>query len=106
MKIQGPGAEYLRSEQLRQSPRVGGESASKEGAAQPASAVERSDKVQISDAGRRLAAQAGEASAATASPELTPERIAEFRQKILSGAYNSVEVVEQVARKMLASGDI
>lgn len=106
MKIQGPGAEYLRSEQLRQSPRVSGEPVISGGAVQPVAGVERSDKVQISDAGRRLAAQTNDASAAEARPELTPERVDAFRQKILSGAYNSVEVVEQVARKMLASGDI
>ena len=38
--------------------------------------------------------------------ELTPERVAAIREKILKGAYNSVDVVDQVARKMLASGDI
>lgn len=106
MKIQGPGAEYLRSEQLRQSPRVSSEPVISGGVVQPVAGVERSDKVQISDAGRRLAAQANEAPATEVRPELTPQRIAEFREKILSGAYNSVEVVEQVARKMLASGDI
>jgi hypothetical protein len=37
---------------------------------------------------------------------LTPERIAEIRGKILEGAYNSVEVVDQVARRMLEHGDI
>lgn len=62
----------------------------------------RGDRVQISNAGRALAAQ----SSGEATDSLTPERIAEVRERILSGAYNSLDVVDQVARKMLASGDI
>ena len=101
MKIYSSSSEILRSDQARDLQKSAS-SREKPVAAQPASPVQRSDKVQISDAGRALAAQA------TSSPrgELTPERIAEVRERIFSGAYNSLDVVDQVARKMLASGDI
>ena len=72
------------------------------GSARPVPAPAAADWRGVSDAGRALAAQA----AGGAQGALTPERVAEVRERILSGAYNSLEVVEQVARKMLASGDI
>jgi anti-sigma28 factor (negative regulator of flagellin synthesis) len=99
MKIYGNSSEIHRSDQARdlQKSASGGENS---GAPPPASPVQRGDKVQISDAGRALAAQASN------KGELTPERIAEVRELILSGAYNSLEVVDQVARQMIASGDI
>ena len=100
MKIYGSSSEILRSDQARELQKT---SVNKQKtSAQPASAVGRSDKVSISDAGRALAAQATEGK----GKELTPERISEIRERILSGAYNSLEIVEQVARKMLESGDI
>jgi hypothetical protein len=37
---------------------------------------------------------------------LDPVRTAEIRERILAGVYNSPDVVAQVARRMLASGDI
>lgn len=100
MKIYS-SSEVLRSDQARELQRSSG-NRQKQNAAQPAAPAGRGDKVQISDAGRALAAQA----ARDAGGELTPERISEVRDRILSGAYNSLEVVDQVARKMLASGDI
>ncbi len=63
----------------------------------------RSDKVQISEAGRALAAQAGDETSAAA---LSPERVSQIRQRVLEGAYNSVGVVEEIARRILDSGDI
>ena len=66
----------------------------------PAPAL-RPDSVSISDAGRAMAAQA-----ADNGSELTPERISQIKERILSGAYNSLEIVDQVARSMVASGDI
>lgn len=65
---------------------------------------ERSDKVQISEAGRALSAQASSRTGETR--ELSQERIAQIRQRVLEGAYNSVGVVEEVARRMLERGDI
>lgn len=99
MKIYGSSSEILRSDQARELQKT---SINKQKTtAQPAAPAGRSDKVSISDAGRALAAQAS-----GGKGELTPERISEIRERILSGAYNSLEIVEQVARKMLESGDI
>lgn len=67
-------------------------------------AATRNDQVQISDAGRTLAAQMESKDGVRGS--LSTERVAEIRQRILEGAYNSVEVVEEVARRMLQRGDI
>ena len=64
----------------------------------PAPRPVKSDSVQISDAGRRLNAEVREA--------LDPERVAELRQKVLSGAYNTLDVVDQVARRILTRGDL
>ncbi len=71
----------------------------------PSSAVTtaagRNDKVQISDAGRALAARDG-----SAPSSLNPERAAQIRQRVLDGAYNSLGVVDEVARRILNSGDL
>lgn len=39
-------------------------------------------------------------------PELRPERVAEVRRRIREGAYDSAGVLEEVARRMLARGDV
>ena len=62
----------------------------------------RCDRVLISDAGRDPASQGREDVGET----MPPERITEARARILSGAYDSLELVDQVARRVLASGDI
>lgn len=64
----------------------------------PATRPVKSDSVQISDAGRRLVAETRE--------PFDPERVAELRQKVLSGAYNTLDVVDQVARRILTRGDL
>ena len=56
----------------------------------------RTDSVEISDLGRSLAG----------SPEVDPERIAELRRKVYEGAYNSLDLVDQVARRIIARGDV
>ena len=66
----------------------------------PASPV-RSDKVEISDAGRALAARDGRE-----SQSLDPARAARIRGRILSGAYDTLEVVDAVSRRLLDSGDL
>jgi len=66
------------------------------------SSSDRSDKLQISDAGRALAARDGD----RASADLDPARVASVRQLVLSGAYDTVEVVDAVARRLLDSGDL
>jgi negative regulator of flagellin synthesis FlgM len=102
MKIYSSSSEILRSDQTREIQRKSGNREKDVPGQTGGAAPQRGDKVQISDAGRALAAQAN----GDARGTLTPERIAEVRERILSGAYNSLEVVDQVARKMLASGDI
>ena len=66
------------------------------------SSADRSDKVQISDAGRALAAR-------NDGPEkssLDPARADRIRGRILSGAYDTLEVVDAVSRRLLDSGDL
>ena len=78
------------------------------GPAQPVAAVPRVDRVEISDAGRALAAKAsdGPAASAGAGGEMSADRVTELRQRVLSGAYDSLAVVDQVARRMLQNGDV
>jgi negative regulator of flagellin synthesis FlgM len=67
-------------------------------AAKPA--APRSDSVQISDAGRALSGADAKGSS------LTPERTAQIRQRLLSGAYHSTEMADQVAKRILDKGDV
>jgi anti-sigma28 factor (negative regulator of flagellin synthesis) len=60
----------------------------------------RSDSVQISDAGRALAT-----GGPTGTGSLSAERVAELRKRVLEGAYNSANVVDQVAKRILERGD-
>lgn len=74
-----------------------------------ASAVQRIDAVQISDAGRALSTTDGDvdgSSESTESKGVDPRRADEIRARVLSGAYNSVEMADQVARSILRSGDL
>lgn len=64
-------------------------------AARPAT----SDSVQISAEGRRLQASQRDDS-------LEPDRVAELRTKVLTGAYNTLDLVDQVARRILTRGDL
>ena len=59
-----------------------------------------SDTVQISDAGRARAAREN------ASSGLDPQRAAQIRQRVLDAAYNSLDVVNKVAQRVLDSGDL
>ncbi|HXT19052.1 MAG TPA: hypothetical protein VN706_25720 [Gemmatimonadaceae bacterium] len=68
------------------------------------SGTDRSDKVQISDAGRALAARDTSDSSSTSS--LDPARAGRIRSRVLSGAYDTLEVVDTVARRLLDSGDL
>jgi negative regulator of flagellin synthesis FlgM len=60
----------------------------------------KTDSVQFSDEGRALASGAGLAAASG------PERVAEVRQRILRGAYNTAEMAGEVAKRILQRGDI
>ena len=62
----------------------------------------RRDSVQISDSARTLASRAESDERAT----MNAERVAELRQKVYEGAYNALDVVDQVARRILTRGDI
>lgn len=68
--------------------------------ATPAAAPVRVDRVEISEAGRALAAKGAEGG------EMSADRVSELRQRVLSGAYNSLDVVDQVARRLLDTGDV
>lgn len=62
----------------------------------------RRDSVQISDSARTLAQRAESEERAT----MDPQRVSEIRQKVYQGAYNTLDVVDQVARRILTRGDI
>ena len=69
----------------------------------PVAPAGSADRVELSPEARALAARlehAGE------GEELTPERIAELRQRIREGVYDSPAVAEEVARRVLESGDL
>lgn len=68
------------------------------GAGPSGQAPAKSDSVQISDAARRLQSDSRNT--------FDPERVAELRTKVLTGAYNTLDVVDQVARRMLSRGDL
>ena len=70
---------------------------------EPKAKSDRSDRVQIADAGRALADSLASSEQAG---EFSPERMAEIRQRLLEGAYESVQVVEEVARRILGCGDV
>ena len=110
MKIQNTGSEIFRSGYAGaiRNGGVEGSTGSRQATQAPSSGVssERGDKVQISQAGRALAAQASGKASDEVRAELSPDRIAQIRQRVLEGAYNSVTVVEEVARRMLERGDI
>ena len=102
MKIQNTGIELQRST-LTPGVDRSASNAKKQASESSAAAATRADSVQISDAGRALAS--GQVDPTTRL-ELSAERIGEIRERILQGAYSSVEVVEEVARRMLERGDI
>ena len=68
----------------------------------PAASPRKSDSVQISDAGRSLSGRG----ARELQADFDPERVAELRTKVLAGAYNTLDVVDQVARRILVRGDL
>jgi hypothetical protein len=98
-----PGSTPLQQADLVTRTREAGAGASSTAPAAPAAPATRTDRVEISDAGRALAAQGPEA---TPAEGMSPERLAELRQRVLGGAYNSLAVVDQIARRMLQSGDV
>jgi anti-sigma28 factor (negative regulator of flagellin synthesis) len=67
----------------------------------PAAKATPRDSVQISAEGRARAAES-----VAEAPGLSPERAEAIRAKILEGAYNTVEMADEVARRILQSGDL
>jgi hypothetical protein len=67
---------------------------------QPAQ-VDRHDRVEISDAGRAKAT----ARLAPADPGMS-DRLSEIRRRVLSGAYDTDQVVAEVANRILDRGDV
>jgi negative regulator of flagellin synthesis FlgM len=70
---------------------------------EPVSPARGTDAVEISDAGLVLAS--GGTTEQTAS-SLDPQRVDQIRARILSGAYNSLEMADQIARAVVRSGDL
>ncbi len=65
--------------------------------------VARIDRVEISDAGRALAARNAWASE---QGELSAARIDELRRRVRDGAYNDPAVADALARRLLGEGEI
>ena len=72
-------------------------------APEPASAARGSDAVEISDAGLALASDQTSTQSASS---IDPSRADQIRSRILSGAYNSLGMADQVARAVIRSGDM
>ncbi len=102
MRIHGSSFDPLRPDRVN----PGGQHAEPRpgdpGARPPVPPRDKSDTVQISQAGRSLANQLESQKPDT----LAPERVAELRSKVLSGAYNSLDVVDTVARRILSRGEL
>jgi hypothetical protein len=64
--------------------------------------VDRSDRAVTTDAGRASTARRG----APGRAPLDPVRASQIRHLVLSGAYDTLEVVDAVARRLLDSGDL
>ena len=98
MKINGSIFDPLRPDRATPGP-TPAESRPTEPAPTPGAV--KSDSVQFSTAGRSLAG-----SLQGAQDAFDPERVAELRNKVLTGAYNTLDVVDQVARRILSRGDL
>ncbi len=68
----------------------------------PVAPVPKTDSVQLSESGKSMARKLD----AEQRDTLDPERTAELRRKVFEGAYNTLDVVDQVARRILQRGDL
>ncbi len=68
----------------------------------PVAPVSKADSVQLSESGKSMARKLDGEYRDT----LDPERTAALRRKVLEGAYNTLDVVDQVARRILQRGDL
>lgn len=94
MKINGGGNGPLRSDATRDE-RIPGQNKTDAGAR-----TARVDRVEISTAGNARAAES------TAAPNARVARLQDIRDRILRGAYDTDEVVGEVARRILDRGDL
>ncbi len=67
------------------------------------SQVERVDRVEISEQGRAMAEAEG---AQKTRGSQSPDRLASINDRIEDGTYNTAEMAEEVASRILASGDL
>ena len=72
--------------------------------ARPVAPASRADRVEISEEARALAQQARADEAGQV--ELTPDRIAEIKARIVGHFYDQPEVIADVADRLLDSGDL
>lgn len=70
-------------------------------AAVPGEPAPRSDSVQISAAGQSLAGRSERAMG-----DMDPDRVSALRARVLGGAYDALDVVDEVARRILARGEL
>ncbi|HEY4219207.1 MAG TPA: hypothetical protein VGM67_18820 [Gemmatimonadaceae bacterium] len=106
MQIYPKNTGPLRSDSTRASQPVDSDQSPIQPIAPTPSSADRSDKVQISDAGRALAARADGPADSASTSSLDPVRASRIRQRVLSGAYDTLEVVDAVSRRLLDSGDL
>ena len=94
MKINGGGNGPIRSDATRDE-RISGQNKTETGAK-----AARVDRVEISTAGKARAAETA------AAPNARAARLQDIRERILQGAYDTDEVVDEVARRILDRGDL
>ncbi len=99
MHVNKTAADTIRTEALQ---RAQGSAAS-QGPVDAVAPTRAGDAVQISDAGLALSA-GGETQ--QSSSQLDPARAEQIRSNILTGAYNSLESADKVARAVIRSGDL
>lgn len=102
MRINGSIFDPLRPERSTQSTTPNPQRPQESGVQPNGQGSAKSDSVQISDAGRSMSGRV----AADSKNTFDPERVAELRTKVLTGAYNSLDIVDQVARRILSRGDL
>jgi anti-sigma28 factor (negative regulator of flagellin synthesis) len=94
MKINGGGNGPIRSDATRDE-RISGQNKTDAGVK-----TARVDRVEISTAGKARAAEIA------AAPNARAARLQDIRERILQGAYDTDEVVGEVARRILDRGDL
>lgn len=103
MNVNEIGPESLRPDAARRM----ADAARQENGPRPTAPVDRArpaDQVEISEEGRAMAY--GPDGVSEAGESLSPERASELRLRIADGTYDSPEMMEEVARRIVESGDL